>query len=1043
MVETDGEVRENPDVSASLPAAESYIRFQLDQMSARNEHHKFEDIAVRIARRRISSNILLATGPVSAGGDQKRDAESYYTRVPEELPHSTTTAAPASTNPIVIACTTQKDDLKGKVLADLKGVCSPDAAPVDHVTFFSIHPIPVATAHDLQKTARDDYSVSLDVFSGDQIATLLAEPDLIWVAVHYLELPSHMVPEPEDESSPDWYRALLDGLRATNGPAALTPGIQGEITRGMRFATFDSATNADLPEWLDFMQKFFGDTDDGNDTEIVFRACYEMSVARLRGIGSIAGVEDLFRRACSYALSVDTPAVLDDAATLVSYWGGAWSSGLATAEAAEITGVLVRLREHAAQTLEATDSAIYPIRAASLTATLAFMYMIPNFAKLAEKYGRPEPIATDPTAGTRHDPESIDTHSLADREEVDVAQAMDYLQKLAELLPDARAFPVETVAELFQFFAPAFLKHPDYMTVRDALDEATAAVQGESARAERCRDRAVALTEADEPLEALAELHDAKLAWFHGDTLHGAILVMRFIGQIYAGLGLMYAAKLYSCTAASLAVTNSDPDIKAQAATALLETMQHSQRAGCWLDAAAHGQVAVLARASLLPDPFDYDNHPELGHAEMNAAFELAAIREYWPALEEPFMKAFDPTGWDNLISEGADEVADAAKRSEAEFQALVSDHVAGPLLGDLGNSRLIDFRALGLRWMLTFNNDRATVLSAEAFCAALQVTLAEIARHEPVFLSGTVQIEVQVISDADESVHDCVIDNTGPEIVARVVLSDDAPDYLERSRALLTPVLVILHAVHVRPAEELQALLDPLFAGGLPNKIAIARPYEDAASLLTEEHYAVCAAAERPADSVEIDPVEPEALAPTTSLGTGYDRDESLQAIRERYETANESIPRTLARLAADDRYPAFIDALRAQGWLDWQILMAIWNLVGNWRLQNVRLSPTTVAPKQMRALFMSPDDEDSPGIPIDLILERDLTFFLNIQVMTVAQRWKLRPPTSKLAAEPIRELLARRYAYAEDDVPHVDLLECLDPDGNVRPFVEPSGSN
>jgi DNA polymerase IIIc chi subunit len=706
-------------MSASLPAAESYIRFQLDQMSARNEHHKFEDIAVRIARRRISSNILVAIGPVSAGGDQKRDAESYYTRIPDELPHSTAVAAPPSTDPIVIACTTQKDDLKSKVLADLKGICSPDAARVEHVAFFSIHPIPVATVHDLQKTAREEHSVGLDVFSGDHIATLLAEPDLIWVAVHYLELPNHMVPQPEGEPSPEWYRELLDNLRATNGPEALTPGVQGEIIRGLRFATYDPTTNADLPEWLDFMGRFLGDTEDGNDTEIVFRTCYEMAVARLRGTGSIAGVEDLFRRALTYALSVNAHAVLDDAATLISYWGGSWRKGIAGAQATEIADIISRLREHTRESLDTTDPAIYPVRAASLTATMAFLYMMPDWAKVAEKHGPPEPVETDPAAGARYDMTAVDTSSLADREDFDLAQAMGYLRKLVGLLPRARAFPVETVTELFQFFAPAFLKYPDYTTVRDALDEATAAVHGESAKAKRSRDRAVGLIKAGQPLEALTELHDAKISWFHGETMHGAILIMRFIAQIYAELGLMYAAKLYSCTAASLAVVNSDTDIKSQTAKALLETMTHSQQAGCWMDAAAYGRIAVLARYSLLPDPFDYDHHPELGRAEMNATLELAAIRKYWPALEEPFIKTFDPSGSDKLISDGVDTVADAVKWSEAEFQELADDQVAGPVFGDLGPMRLIDFRALGVRWMLTFNNDRTTVLSAESFCAA------------------------------------------------------------------------------------------------------------------------------------------------------------------------------------------------------------------------------------------------------------------------------------------------------------------------------------
>jgi hypothetical protein len=65
----------------ALPVeAEKYIRFQLERLAARNEHHVFEEICCRIAKRRLSTNLLPATGPVSVGGDQGRDAESYRFR---------------------------------------------------------------------------------------------------------------------------------------------------------------------------------------------------------------------------------------------------------------------------------------------------------------------------------------------------------------------------------------------------------------------------------------------------------------------------------------------------------------------------------------------------------------------------------------------------------------------------------------------------------------------------------------------------------------------------------------------------------------------------------------------------------------------------------------------------------------------------------------------------------------------------------------------------------------------------------------------------
>jgi hypothetical protein len=54
-----------------------YIRFQLSQLGTENKHHEFEHLARQFARLRICENILPATGPVSAGGDQGHDFETY------------------------------------------------------------------------------------------------------------------------------------------------------------------------------------------------------------------------------------------------------------------------------------------------------------------------------------------------------------------------------------------------------------------------------------------------------------------------------------------------------------------------------------------------------------------------------------------------------------------------------------------------------------------------------------------------------------------------------------------------------------------------------------------------------------------------------------------------------------------------------------------------------------------------------------------------------------------------------------------------------
>jgi hypothetical protein len=97
----------------------TYIRFQLDQLSARNAEHEFENLCFELARCRHVSNLLPATGPVQAGGDQGRDFESYRIYLTGTSVARSTFATMSAAALIVGACTLDKKT-PAKIRKDLK-----------------------------------------------------------------------------------------------------------------------------------------------------------------------------------------------------------------------------------------------------------------------------------------------------------------------------------------------------------------------------------------------------------------------------------------------------------------------------------------------------------------------------------------------------------------------------------------------------------------------------------------------------------------------------------------------------------------------------------------------------------------------------------------------------------------------------------------------------------------------------------------------------------------------------------------------------------
>ncbi len=68
---------------SNLEQIKAQIRFGLSQLAETNSHHEFEHLCRHLARARICSNIIPATGPVSSGGDQGRDFETFKTYIPQ------------------------------------------------------------------------------------------------------------------------------------------------------------------------------------------------------------------------------------------------------------------------------------------------------------------------------------------------------------------------------------------------------------------------------------------------------------------------------------------------------------------------------------------------------------------------------------------------------------------------------------------------------------------------------------------------------------------------------------------------------------------------------------------------------------------------------------------------------------------------------------------------------------------------------------------------------------------------------------------------
>src|SRR4051812_44331664 len=95
------------------------VRFGLAQMRAENAHHDFEILCTHVAKARISRNVIPATGPVGAGGDGGRDAETVP--VLDEV-ENTAELGDFAGQVVVLCCTLQQKGVSNKIRKDVDSV---------------------------------------------------------------------------------------------------------------------------------------------------------------------------------------------------------------------------------------------------------------------------------------------------------------------------------------------------------------------------------------------------------------------------------------------------------------------------------------------------------------------------------------------------------------------------------------------------------------------------------------------------------------------------------------------------------------------------------------------------------------------------------------------------------------------------------------------------------------------------------------------------------------------------------------------------------
>ncbi|PCI11641.1 hypothetical protein COB72_00385 [bacterium] len=964
------------------------IRFAIEQLSARSGHHEFESLCRHIARRTICTNILPATGPVSAGGDQGRDFETFRTYLRDTDLRDSTFIGMASEGAVTFACTIQRKNLAQKIKSDVKTILGSGITP-DSIYMFLSQGMPVARRHELQTWASDTHQMKLEILDGEAIAEILCDPELFWIAEQYLAVPTEFRPKRNPEAIKDWYRNALDRWRESTS-CTLNPANFHELASAARHATFSSEARSDVPLWINRLEQFHSEE---APHFLAVRATYEIAVASLRGLGTLHGREDELREYFEGIESLDTPAALKDATVLLSYCYGAFIRDAVQLSLVEILDFQQTLFNRLDERLDKAETAT--TRCALLN-TKGYAHFF-SFA-------------------------APDTHQV-----LDVEESVACWKEMLGLVSGAPLFPLDRFADHLTEIINLVGEFPGYSELSRLTDELLSDRCGDFVAADKCRDRALVFYGQKRVLRAIQELHQAKIGWFADETLQGSILAMLFLGVCYRELGLAFAAKQYAMAAAFIAVDSNQTKLKRHVPQALLSVAECDYMQGNWLDFVSRVSITLWSH-HLVPnhDASEEAEDDEIYRVLFGTGIVLMVSTRLAPEINK--MLEAEVCKWDmeDYFKKVRPMVTTAwADKSDDELWNSLESKLQGRPFGDVGTTRETIWKQLGVRWEVTYTNERETIARAEEFMASAQIFMAEWAGLDLCFLRTTVRVTIELDELASESSLEPQSTNDGRLWILKVPKKFEGEDHANAQQMALSHAVAILSDVSLLPHAEFLNRVEERFRDGVMGRVFSARSYHELYLNLSpmpkieSERQGI----DVPETERNFNPSEHEDMGWFDGPAPGYTKEFAEEGIRNRYERGIRAGRLTIARLCKDDEFRDVVRRLRDEGWLDWHLILAITNIILNYRIGQPGFRKGKSAEEIHQESMISLNREESYDdiwIPGSKFSEEAMRLALQISSISTLKNEGLecRQLTPDLPA--IDDFLRHRMGYWSDDVEH-----------------------
>jgi len=615
-----------------------------------------------------------------------------------------------------------------------------------------------------------------------------------------------------------------------------------------------------------------------------------------------------------------------------------------------------------------------------------------------------------------------------------VLEVFPWWFKVISAAEKAALFPIESFADLLTVMVPIVGEDSRFQEISQRVDALLARRSMGYIVAEKARDRAMALMESKKIVLAIEQLHQAKVNWFTGDAIQGAVLALLALSEAYLRLGLIWAAKYHAFGAVFLITKTGGDSIKRHMVNALNQIGVCQYVGGEWLAFSEFVPLFFVAHYKQQSDPDDWGEHLNVQQTVLH--FLLA--RSFGKALsgkgladliEAPFRNMKAPNDLKKEVLNPPLPLEAYESMKPAAIMEKASAELWGCPFSDVGPVRRFSWRALGIEWLITCENSREVIPRVEEFVAVLQISLADFSRVDLCLMPTQVSLNVSVKNIDRFDIEDVPTNSKVSFNIFLPKMHVESGGGIEKSQgevlAIATSVLI---ACSCLPDKKLNSILEEVFKRNLTGKAFLVRPYRE----LWEDFSAVEGFdARRQKDFVLsksnlFAQREANDLGWIDSPGVGYSKERAKEFLQNRYRRGLMPIKKTIEKLNESKKFKDWVRGLREEGNLDWQIVLRIGNIaINHW----VNAQGESQDMERMQELFFDrlnkKETDGDSEFPEELLYGEKSRMTESMILVSSAKNWGLvvRKQTPDFLA--LKKVLDIRYFQAVDDIPHPSIFD------------------